>query len=220
MPGKFHGWRSLVGYSPWSHKESDATEQLHFLSFPLYPVPLWEEPQSRAAPFIHGVTERVTDLSQSPLGPGAWRWTTSCTLLNLISSLYHGNDIHGKVLARARESVSPTFLLKLCCREIIEGKDLRGSPVGSPHFSELAAGAERLSDLPHLLWGRTCRLRCRSSVTRALPRGAGLQLQEAPAVCGYSGSQQREQPPGQTALEDRIPKAQKGTHRPKVTLRG
>ena len=30
MPGKSHGERSLVGYSPWSHKESDTTEQLHF----------------------------------------------------------------------------------------------------------------------------------------------------------------------------------------------
>ena len=27
---KFHGQRSLVGYSPWGHKESDTTEQLHF----------------------------------------------------------------------------------------------------------------------------------------------------------------------------------------------
>ena len=25
-----HGWRSLVGYSPRGHKESDMTEQLHF----------------------------------------------------------------------------------------------------------------------------------------------------------------------------------------------
>ena len=25
-PGKFHGWRSLVGYSPWGRKESDTTE--------------------------------------------------------------------------------------------------------------------------------------------------------------------------------------------------
>ena len=33
LHGKFHGWRSLVGYSPWGHKESDTTEQLHFLSF-------------------------------------------------------------------------------------------------------------------------------------------------------------------------------------------
>ena len=27
---KSHGWRSLVGYSPWGGKESDTAEQLHF----------------------------------------------------------------------------------------------------------------------------------------------------------------------------------------------
>ena len=26
LPGKSHGWRSLVAYSPWGHKESDTTE--------------------------------------------------------------------------------------------------------------------------------------------------------------------------------------------------
>ena len=26
MPGEFHGQRSLVGYSPWGHKESDQIE--------------------------------------------------------------------------------------------------------------------------------------------------------------------------------------------------
>ena len=30
LPGKSHGWRSLVGCSPWGHEESDTTEQLHF----------------------------------------------------------------------------------------------------------------------------------------------------------------------------------------------
>ena len=30
LPGKFHGQRSLVGYSPWGRKESDKTERLHF----------------------------------------------------------------------------------------------------------------------------------------------------------------------------------------------
>ena len=30
LPGKSHGWRSLVGCSPWSCEESDTTEQLHF----------------------------------------------------------------------------------------------------------------------------------------------------------------------------------------------
>ena len=32
LPRKFHGLRSLVGYSPWGCKESDMTEQLHFTS--------------------------------------------------------------------------------------------------------------------------------------------------------------------------------------------
>ena len=30
LPGKSHGQRSLIGYSPWGHKESDTTERLHF----------------------------------------------------------------------------------------------------------------------------------------------------------------------------------------------
>ena len=29
LPGKFHGQRSLVGYSPWSCNESDTTEYTH-----------------------------------------------------------------------------------------------------------------------------------------------------------------------------------------------
>ena len=27
LPGEFHGQRSLEGYSPWGHKESDTTER-------------------------------------------------------------------------------------------------------------------------------------------------------------------------------------------------
>ena len=30
---KIHGWRNLVGYSPWGCKESDTTERLHFHIF-------------------------------------------------------------------------------------------------------------------------------------------------------------------------------------------
>ena len=30
LPGKLHGLRSLVGYSPWGHKELGMTEWLHF----------------------------------------------------------------------------------------------------------------------------------------------------------------------------------------------
>ena len=30
LPGKSHGWRSLVGCGPWGCEESDTTERLHF----------------------------------------------------------------------------------------------------------------------------------------------------------------------------------------------
>ena len=36
LPGKFHGQRSLVSYSPWGRKESDMTERLHFTSLLLF----------------------------------------------------------------------------------------------------------------------------------------------------------------------------------------
>ena len=29
LPGKFHGQRSLAGYSPWSHKETDMAKRLN-----------------------------------------------------------------------------------------------------------------------------------------------------------------------------------------------
>ena len=31
LPGESHGGRSLIGYSPRGRKESDTTEQLHFI---------------------------------------------------------------------------------------------------------------------------------------------------------------------------------------------
>ena len=30
LPGKSHGWRSLIGCCPWGRQESDTTERLHF----------------------------------------------------------------------------------------------------------------------------------------------------------------------------------------------
>ena len=33
LPGEFHGQRSLVGYSPWGHKELDMTEPIILLLF-------------------------------------------------------------------------------------------------------------------------------------------------------------------------------------------
>ena len=41
LPGESHGQRSLAGYSPWGHRESDMTEQLTFL--PLTPSDISED---------------------------------------------------------------------------------------------------------------------------------------------------------------------------------
>ena len=71
LPGKSHVWRSLVGYSPWGHEESDTTERLHF-HFPLSCIgegngnPLQcsclENPRDRGACWaaIYGVSQSWT----------------------------------------------------------------------------------------------------------------------------------------------------------------
>ena len=46
LPGKSHGWRSVVGYSPWGRKESDTTERrrFHFHTQPYFlPILTQEE---------------------------------------------------------------------------------------------------------------------------------------------------------------------------------
>ena len=58
LPGNFHGWRSLVGYSPWGCKESDTTERLHFLSI----IPFGEE---------NGNPVQCSCL-ENPMDRGAW----------------------------------------------------------------------------------------------------------------------------------------------------
>ena len=50
LPGKSHGQRCLVGYSPWARKESDRTERLSFFFF-LYN----NKNQVKENSFQHGV---------------------------------------------------------------------------------------------------------------------------------------------------------------------
>ena len=37
LAGNSHGWRSMVGYSPWDRKESDTTKWLYFFTFTACP---------------------------------------------------------------------------------------------------------------------------------------------------------------------------------------
>ena len=83
VPGKSHGQRGLVGYSPWGHKELDTTEQLHF-HFSLSCIgegngnPLQyscqENPRDRGAWWaaVHGVAQSRTWLTS--LSSSSSRW--------------------------------------------------------------------------------------------------------------------------------------------------
>ena len=55
LPGKSHGWRSLAGYSPQGHKESDMTERLHFLSLSLWDSPLKDCPPAHPTANTHRI---------------------------------------------------------------------------------------------------------------------------------------------------------------------
>ena len=47
LPGKSHGWRSLVDYSSWGHKESDMSEWLHSLNLLLMLLWLLASPRMK-----------------------------------------------------------------------------------------------------------------------------------------------------------------------------
>ena len=53
LPGKSHGQRSLVGCSPWGHKESDTTERLH-VHFSLFTFMHWRRKWQSTPVFVPG----------------------------------------------------------------------------------------------------------------------------------------------------------------------
>ena len=102
LPGKSHGWRSLVGCSPWGHEESDTTERLHF-HFSLSCIgegngnPLQcsclENPRDRVAWWaaVSGVAQSRTRLMQ----PSS---SSSRTLFNALTSSYTTNNFWTRAL--------------------------------------------------------------------------------------------------------------------------
>ena len=99
LPGKSHGWRSLVGCSPWGCEESDMTERLHF-HFPLSCIgegngnPLQcsclENPRAGGAWWeaIYGVAQSQTRLKRlSSSSRRTFVGKVMCLLLNMLSLL-------------------------------------------------------------------------------------------------------------------------------------
>ena len=63
FPGEFHGQRSLVGYSPWSRKESDTTKWLSLYFTKLYVSTPKSELPTFIAPLqmVKALREKVTN---------------------------------------------------------------------------------------------------------------------------------------------------------------
>ena len=94
LPRKSHGWRSLVGPSPWGHKESDTTEWLT-VSYPmplfmLSPLPgMLSPPTASQFILINFSSSFQIQLSVSPPGEPHPNWL--CILLcsqHLVHSWY------------------------------------------------------------------------------------------------------------------------------------
>ena len=91
LPGQFHGWRSLVGYSPWDHKESDTTERLHFS---LLMGMLYKERENSIC-----IAEWLFSIIMSVLIPVHTKLLQSCLILCDLP----GSSVHGILQARTLE---------------------------------------------------------------------------------------------------------------------
>ena len=79
LPGKSHERRSLLGYNPWGHKESDTTERLYFNT-------------SSSCSAIRKKEKKENEVAQSCL-----------TLCDPIDCSLRGSSVHGIFQARVLE---------------------------------------------------------------------------------------------------------------------
>ena len=103
LPGKSHGWRSMVGCSPWGRTESDTTERLHF-HFPLSCIgegngnPLQysclENPRDGGAWWaaIYGVTQSPTRLKRLSSSSSTLNFKTILCFFTIIFVINQRSD--------------------------------------------------------------------------------------------------------------------------------
>ena len=95
LPGKSHGQRSLIGYSPWGRKELDTTEQLHFTSLatlPLFSIVVLFLPLHVGRP-LGFAPETVLEDLDCPCGGQVWRWCSCLGRRGSGSTRYSGGMV-------------------------------------------------------------------------------------------------------------------------------
>ena len=89
LPGKSHGWRSLIGYSPWGRKKSDTTKRLHYIT-----KPKWWERVNTSKPSVKQV--RIT--AKPPSITGGLSLGIKCQLLRTVNYLQTWQYCHTSLL--------------------------------------------------------------------------------------------------------------------------
>ena len=113
LPGKSHGWRSLVGCSPWGREESDTTERLHF-HFSLSCIG-----EGNGNPLQYSCLENPRSLTKKPgrlqsAAAAASKSLQLCpTLCDPIDGSPPGSPVPGILQARTLELVPISFSKKL-----------------------------------------------------------------------------------------------------------
>ena len=87
MPGKSHGWRNLVGYGLWGHKESDTTERLYLLTYNPY-----EDFQSQFVKLMIRVSDLHDGSVQEKHITGVWLRCKNDTSLNNVIQIGGDTD--------------------------------------------------------------------------------------------------------------------------------
>ena len=101
LPGKFHEQRSLVGNSPWGHKEADMTEWLsvgththaHFLCHNKVII-LELLSKLNLPPFFHWIDKLYSDMFHRYNEPIWWYFSRIFTLFFLLLSTGYSKDKH------------------------------------------------------------------------------------------------------------------------------
>ena len=106
LPGEFHGQRSLVGYSPQGHKESDMTERLTRHNFQVKPL------------YLLSHSCRKTD-SWQPHGRGP----PSC---QCVAGLHKDYDsiLMGKIKSLVNNQTPPSLLSEQLCQRLVSNYGL------------------------------------------------------------------------------------------------